>query len=134
MERTHNTMCRFKLLLLCIGILSPALALRAQFGEMSSTLPPLVVGAVVSDLPRLNNNAGINCPSTRETFILTAWGDVDSGGTQGSGGTENPYAYNDAPVSGGIYIAVLLVLLYGLIVYYRQRTVSTLSNKITTIN
>jgi hypothetical protein len=46
--------------------------------------------------------------------VLTAWGDVDTEGTEGNGGTDNPNAYNDAPVPDGLFLLAVLIFLYGL--------------------
>jgi hypothetical protein len=54
-------------------------------------------------------------PQTADRPVLTAFGDTDSEGTQDDTGLENKGGFNDAPVTGGMYLLIGLVILYGVV-------------------
>ena len=52
---------------------------------------------------------------------MKIWGDGDDDDFPDDGGDECLECYNDVPVGNGIYVLMLMVIVYGGMLYYRRR-------------
>jgi hypothetical protein len=81
------------------GLLLPALRNQAETLPSSKTLSP----------------ESSSLPQTTDRPVLTAFGDPSDEGVGDLTGLENKGASNDAPVTGGMYLLIVLVILYGVV-------------------
>jgi hypothetical protein len=83
--------------------------------------PPLLETALV-DIPSFINAFASPppMPFTSERSVLT-WGDIDGTGIEGNEGTDNDFAYNDAPATEEMYLMILGGIVYGIV---RRRKLS----------
>jgi hypothetical protein len=109
-----KTIIKKRIILFAASLLLLILPLFAQKLPSSRLLLPTVQNLTeTSALPSSQMLSPVSSlPSQNSRTVLYDWGGVDDEGIGDSGGTENSNSFNDALVADGMYLLIVLLVLY----------------------